>query len=47
VSTSTAIASGELGVVTDTVARRAGREPATLADVLRSQPDALAHVGAG
>jgi NAD(P)H dehydrogenase (quinone) len=47
ISTYTSIASGELDVVTDTVARLTGRAPATLADLVRSQPDALAHVTAG
>jgi NAD(P)H dehydrogenase (quinone) len=38
ISTYTAIAAGELDTVSDTVARLAGHEPQTLADVVRAQP---------
>jgi NAD(P)H dehydrogenase (quinone) len=38
ISTYTAIAAGELDTVSDTVARLAGHEPRTLADVVREQP---------
>ena len=39
-----AIATGELDVVTDTVARVAGHEPLTLAELLEAQPGSWAHL---
>ena len=44
VTTYTAIAAGELDVVTDTVARVAGHEPMTLAELLEAQPESWAHL---
>ena len=44
VSTYTAIASGELAAVTDTVRRVAGHDATPLAEVLRRYPDSLAHL---
>jgi NAD(P)H dehydrogenase (quinone) len=46
ISTYTAIATGELATVTDTVARLTGREPQTLAEFVRAHPDCLDHVRA-
>jgi NAD(P)H dehydrogenase (quinone) len=46
ISTYTAIASGELAAVADTVARLAGHEPQSLADYVRAHPDCLDHVTA-
>jgi len=39
-----AIADGTLDVVTDTVARLAGREPMTLAEMVEARPDTWAHL---
>jgi NAD(P)H dehydrogenase (quinone) len=39
-----AIATGELDVVTDTVARLAGHEPLTLPEFLAAHPDSWAHL---
>jgi NAD(P)H dehydrogenase (quinone) len=39
-----AIATGELDVVTDTVARLAGHEPMTLAELLEAHPESWAHL---
>jgi NAD(P)H dehydrogenase (quinone) len=39
-----AIAAGELDAVTDTVARVAGHEPMTLAELLEAQPESWAHL---
>jgi uncharacterized protein YbjT (DUF2867 family) len=44
VTTYTSIAAGELDVVTDTVARVAGHEPLTLAELLEAQPESWAHL---
>jgi len=44
ITTYTAIAAGDLDVVTDTVARLAGHEPTTLADYVRAHPGCLDHV---
>jgi len=44
ISTYTAVAAGELDVVTDTVERLTGHAPATLADYVREHPESLAHV---
>jgi len=44
VSTYTAIASGELDVISDDVQRLAGHEPGTLAKFVAAHPDSLAHV---
>jgi hypothetical protein len=46
ISTYAAIAAGELGAVSDTVARLTGREPQTLAEHVRAHPGSLDHVGA-
>jgi len=44
ISTYTAIATGELATISDTVARLAGHEPTTLAEYVRAHPDCLDHV---
>ena len=44
VTTYTAIAAGELDVVTDVVALVAGHEPMTLAELLEAQPESWAHL---
>jgi uncharacterized protein YbjT (DUF2867 family) len=44
ISTYTAIAAGEVDVVSDVVERLAGHPPQTLAEYLRAHPDALDHV---
>jgi NAD(P)H dehydrogenase (quinone) len=44
ISTYTAVAAGELDVVTDAVERLAGHPPTTLADFVRGHPDSLDHV---
>jgi uncharacterized protein YbjT (DUF2867 family) len=44
ISTYTGIAAGEADVVSDTVERLTGHRPASLADYLARNPDALAHV---
>jgi uncharacterized protein YbjT (DUF2867 family) len=46
ISTYTAIAAGELDVVTDTVTRLTGHPPASLADFVRAHPGCLDHVTA-
>jgi NAD(P)H dehydrogenase (quinone) len=46
ISTYTAIAAGDVDVVTDTVERLTGHTPATLADYVRAHPESLAHVTA-
>jgi NAD(P)H dehydrogenase (quinone) len=46
VSTYTAIAAGELDVVSDDVQRLTGRPPVGVEDWLRERPDTFAHVGA-
>ena len=43
-STYTAIATGELATISDTVARLAGHEPTTLAEYVRAHPDCLGHL---
>jgi NAD(P)H dehydrogenase (quinone) len=45
VTSYTAIAEGELDVVSDSVKRVAGHEPVTLAEFVREHPESLAHVG--
>ena len=47
VTSYTAIAAGELDVVTDVVARLAGHEPMTLAELLEAQPESWAHLRSG
>jgi NAD(P)H dehydrogenase (quinone) len=44
VTTYAAIAAGELDVVSDVVARVAGHEPLTLAELLEAQPETSAHL---
>ena len=44
VTTYTAIAAGEMNVVSDTVYRLTGDEPMTLADFLRRQPESYQHL---
>ena len=44
ISTYTAVAAGELDLVTDTVERLAGHPPTTLADYVRGHPESLDHV---
>jgi uncharacterized protein YbjT (DUF2867 family) len=44
VTSYTALAAGELDVVSDTVERITGRPPVTLAEYLRDRPEALGHV---
>jgi len=44
VTTYTAIAAGELDVVSDAVSRLAGHPPMTLAGFLRANPDSVAHL---
>jgi hypothetical protein len=46
VTTYAAIAAGELDVVADTVARIAGHEPMTLAELLEADPSTWAHLRA-
>lgn len=46
IGTYTAIAAGELEMVTDTVERLAGHAPTTLAEYVRANPDCLDHVTA-
>jgi NAD(P)H dehydrogenase (quinone) len=44
ISTYTAIAAGDLDVVTDAVERLTGHPPASLADYVRAHPESLDHV---
>src|SRR5215216_4172274 len=44
ISTYTAIATGELATISDTVARLAGHEPTTLVEYVRAHPDCLDHL---
>jgi uncharacterized protein YbjT (DUF2867 family) len=44
ISTYTAVAAGDLDLVTDTVARLTGHEPMSLAEYVRAHPDCLDHV---
>jgi NAD(P)H dehydrogenase (quinone) len=44
VTTYAAVATGELDVVSDAVARLAGHEPMNLAEFLRRNPDSVAHL---
>jgi NAD(P)H dehydrogenase (quinone) len=46
VTSYSAVAAGELDVVADTVARVAGHEPMTLAELLEADPSTWAHLRA-